>query len=159
MYQITLQRVVKFSFVPTIRDFKKWVQQTLIGKIDSAEVNIRIVDKNEITNLNASYRKKNKPTNVLSFPIEIAEDIKLDPEPLGDIVICAEVIAEEAKDQHKPIKAHWAHMVVHGTLHLLGYDHIKIKEAEKMEHEEIRILSQLGFNNPYSMSRGSIKNG
>src|SRR5690606_500913 len=112
------------------------------------ELSIRIVDRDEIQALNAQYRHKNTPTNVLSFPCELppAVDVPL----LGDIVICAQVVQEEAAAQHKAELSHWAHMVVHGTLHLLGYDHMDDAEANEMESLEIEILNTLGFANPYT---------
>lgn len=149
MYHIIVQRAVKNISIPSTAQFKRWATAALQEKMTNTEVTIRIVDKEEITALNSDYRKKNKPTNVLSFPFEMPEGVEIDTPILGDIVICADVIAEEAKEQHKPIEAHWAHMVVHGILHLLGFDHEKDAEAEKMEAEEIIILKKLGFNNPY----------
>jgi probable rRNA maturation factor len=127
MYEIIIQRAVAVKSLPTTTKFKRWVkavlENNLKNKIPSAELTIRIVDKKEITELNSTYRHKNKPTNVLSFPFEMPEECKDDLLILGDIVICAEIISEEALNQEKKCEAHWAHMVVHGTLHLLGYDH------------------------------------
>ena len=118
---------------------------------DNLELSIRIVTSDEITELNHSYRHKNNPTNVLSFPFELPPGMPVDelPNILGDIAICAEVVAREADQQHKSITAHWAHMVVHGTLHLLGYDHQNDTDAAQMEALEIHILQQLDFPNPY----------
>jgi probable rRNA maturation factor len=149
MYEIIIQRAVTGTSLPTTPSFKRWVKTVLKNKMPSAELTIRIVDKNEMTELNTTYRKKNKPTNVLSFPFDMPEECKNDLPILGDIVICAEVIQEEAYAQKKTLDAHWAHMVVHGTLHLLGYDHENDSDAEIMEAEEIRFLSDLGFENPY----------
>jgi probable rRNA maturation factor len=148
MYEVTIQRAVLAKSLPTAIKFKRWVKAVLKNKISSAELTIRIVDKNEMTELNSTYRHKNKPTNVLSFPFDMPEECE-EILMLGDIVICAEVIREEAIEQEKSLEAHWAHMVVHGTLHLLGYDHEKNDEAEIMEAEEIKILTMLGFSNPY----------
>jgi probable rRNA maturation factor len=117
-----------------------------------AEVTIRIVNKNEIAKLNEAYRNKNYPTNVLSFPLEVKQNIPMKFPLLGDIVVCANVVSEEAKQQGKPIKSHWAHMIVHGTLHLLGFDHEIDEDAEKMETLEIAILQQLKIANPYTWS-------
>jgi len=149
MYEITIQRAVTTKSLPTTPTFKRWIKTVLKSKIPSAELTIRIVDKNEMTELNSTYRHKNKPTNVLSFPFDMPEECENDLPILGDIVICADVIQEEADTQNKMLQAHWAHMVVHGTLHLLGYDHEKEADAEIMEAEEIRFLSALGFPNPY----------
>lgn len=154
MYQIVVQRAVKNIAIPSTAKFKRWAKEVLQDKMPNAEVTIRIVDKDEITTLNSTYRHKNKPTNVLSFPFELPDDIKLDTPILGDIAICAEVIVEEAAEQHKPVETHWAHMVVHGILHLLGYDHVKDEDAEVMEAEEITIMAKLGFNNPYQITEG-----
>lgn len=113
----------------------------------AAELSIRLVDQAESTELNHSYRGKNQATNVLSFPADIPDFIDLPL--LGDLVICSSVVQQEAIEQHKLVEAHWAHMVVHGTLHLLGYDHIDDDEAEEMEALEIAILASLDIANPY----------
>lgn len=113
------------------------------------ELTLRIVDAPESQQLNRQYRGKDKPTNVLSFPFEGPEGIPL--ALLGDLVVCAPVVRSEAEQQHKSEQAHWAHMVVHGTLHLLGYDHIEEQDADIMEALEIRILDQLGFQDPYAV--------
>lgn len=149
MYLIDVQRAVSEMSVPSVAQLKRWAKTTLQQKVPTAELTIRIVDKEEITNLNATYRHKNKATNILSFPFATPLGIECETPLLGDIVICAEVIAEEAQAQQKAILAHWAHMIVHGILHLLGYDHEKEADAEIMEAEEIRILHILGFTNPY----------
>jgi len=114
---------------------------------EEAEVTIRIVDEAESQQLNFDYREKDKPTNVLSFPFQAPPGIELPL--LGDLVICAQVVAREAEEQNKPLEAHWAHMVVHGSLHLLGFDHINDADAEEMEAEEVQILHDLGYANPY----------
>ena len=108
---------------------------------------MRIVDEAESQQLNFDYREKDKPTNVLSFPFQCPPGIELPL--LGDLVICAQVVAREAAEQQKTVTAHWAHMVVHGCLHLLGFDHINDEDAAEMEAEEIQILQELGFANPY----------
>jgi probable rRNA maturation factor len=114
---------------------------------DEAQLTIRITDEAEIQELNRTYRHKDKPTNVLSFPFEAPPGVEIPL--LGDIIICAAVVAREAGEQGKPLQAHWAHMVIHGTLHLLGYDHIDETEAEQMEGLEITLLAGLGYANPY----------
>ncbi len=152
MHEIIIQRVIKKKSLPTNTQFKRWASAALLNKIPAVEVTIRIVDKAEITELNSTYRKKNKPTNVLSFPFDMPEELNDTIPILGDIVICSEVIEEEARAQEKTLEAHWAHMVVHGILHLLGYDHEKDQDAEIMETEEITILQTLGFNNPYQVN-------
>lgn len=126
---------------------RTWVEAVLVGRRDPAELTVRIVDVAEITDLNSTYRDKDKPTNVLSFPFD--EHDGLDLPLLGDVVICAAVVAEEAAQQNKAVTDHWAHMVIHGVLHLLGYDHIDAEEAEVMEALEVEILKGLGIADPY----------
>jgi len=133
--------------VPTEAQFEQWLTKVLGGRRDEAELTIRITDEAEMRELNATYRGKDKPTNVLSFPFEAPPGVELPL--LGDIIICAQVVAAEAAEQGKPLEAHWAHMVIHGTLHLLGYDHIEDAEAEEMEGLEIELLAGLGYANPY----------
>ncbi|WP_152485953.1 rRNA maturation RNase YbeY [Methylohalobius crimeensis] len=130
---------------PSEEKLRQWVDAALEGK--SAEVSLAIVDEAEITVLNQRYRHRNRPTNVLSFPFEAPAGVPL--AFLGDVVICAPVVAREAQAQGKTEAAHWAHMVVHGVLHLRGFDHIATEEAEMMESLERKILSQLGFEDPY----------
>lgn len=117
-----------------------------LGKGDG-ELLIRLVDKGEIQALNQAYRNKNQPTNVLSFSSDLPKEIE--EVVLGDVVICVEVVQEESKTQGKTFEHHLTHMCVHGVLHLLGYDHIKDGEADKMENLEIKILDGLGIKNPY----------
>jgi len=112
-----------------------------------AVTSMLVTTSDEIQELNKQYREKDQPTNVLSFPMQIPEEV--DISLLGDIVLCASIIRQEATQQSKSVNAHWAHMVVHGMLHLQGYDHVQDDEAEAMEQLEIRILNQLGFSNPY----------
>jgi probable rRNA maturation factor len=111
---------------------------------------VRIVDEQESAELNEQYRHKQGPTNVLSFPFECPPGVELNL--LGDLVICAPVVQREAQQQQKQELAHWAHMVVHGTLHLLGYDHLQQDEAEAMENREIRIMEDLGYSDPYRLN-------
>lgn len=134
--------------VPDDDSFARWVAAALDGVRARAEVAIRIVDEAESAALNAQYRHKNNATNVLSFPSDLPEDCE--PPILGDLAICAAVVAREAKEQDKPLAAHWAHMVIHGSLHLLGFDHIDDSDADIMETREIAVLHGLGFANPYT---------
>ena len=115
------------------------------------DITLRVVDDQEIRTLNREYRGKDKPTNVLSFPFDMPEGLPEDAlEPLlGDIVISAPVVRREAAEQNKTLDAHWAHMVTHGVLHLLGYDHIDDQDAELMEALEVRALAELGYPDPY----------
>ncbi|SFV68212.1 Metal-dependent hydrolase YbeY, involved in rRNA and/or ribosome maturation and assembly [hydrothermal vent metagenome] len=125
-----------------------WVETVLINRNkQNSEITLRFVDIVEIQQLNHTYRNKNQPTNVLSFPSDLPSEIKSNF--LGDIVICNEVVIKEAKQQQKTNEAHFAHMIIHGVLHLLGFDHIKEAEAEEMENLEIELLKQLNFQNPY----------
>jgi len=135
--------------LPTEQQIMQWLEVILPQFMDNAELTIRIVDKEESQYLNYTYRNKDKPTNVLSFPFE--SPIEIDVPLLGDLVICKQVVEIEASEQHKSLSSHWAHMIVHGCLHLLGYDHLLDEEAEEMENIEIDIMAQLGFDNPYQL--------
>jgi len=140
---------------PDEDDIRRWIEAVLAAEAETAEVEltVRIVDEAEMAELNARYRHKTGPTNILSFPFEAPPGVELNL--LGDLVIAAPVVQREAREQGKTETAHWAHMVVHGTLHLLGYDHLKPAEAEDMEAREIRILQQLGYSNPYILDEAS----
>ncbi|NVK42252.1 MAG: rRNA maturation RNase YbeY [Oceanospirillaceae bacterium] len=144
---IDLQIGTERSGLPTEAQLRQWVEAALEDRRDGGEICIRIVDADESQTLNHQYRGKDKPTNVLSFPFEVPPGVPLDL--LGDLVICAEVVADEAVEQQKPELHHWAHMVVHGTLHLLGYDHINDEDAEEMESLERQILDRLSIPDPY----------
>lgn len=133
--------------LPDENQLKLWVETALEGLKENAELTLRIVDEDEGTQLNEQWRKSQGPTNVLSFPHDGEKEIA--PDLLGDIVVCAPVVAREAKEQNKNIDAHWAHMVIHGVLHLNGFDHIKPEDADCMENLEVKILEQLNYNNPY----------
>ncbi len=135
--------------LPSESQIITWLDVILPQFMDKAEITIRIVDEPESQMLNKTYRHKDKPTNVLSFPFESPVDI--DVPLLGDLIICKQVVELEAKEQHKSLMSHWAHMIVHGCLHLLGYDHIIDDEAEEMENIEIDIMKQLGFDDPYQV--------
>ena len=140
---------------PDEDDIRRWIEAVLAAEAKTAEVEltVRIVDEAEMAELNARYRHKTGPTNILSFPFEAPPGVELNL--LGDLVIAAPVVQREAREQGKTETAHWAHMVVHGTLHLLGYDHLKPAEAEDMEAREINILHELGFSNPYLLDEAS----
>ena len=134
--------------VPASTSFRKWVAAALKGRIREADLAIRIVDEREGQALNRHYRGKDYATNVLSFPAELPEGVKLPL--LGDLVICAPVVAREAAEQGKPVAAHYAHLTVHGVLHLLGWDHEHDKDAEAMEQLEREVLAELGLPDPYA---------
>jgi probable rRNA maturation factor len=135
--------------VPEEDDLRRWICAALAERTpgDNAEICLRLVGETEMTTLNHDYRGKSGPTNVLSFPADLPPELALPL--LGDIVICAPIVAREAAEQDKPLAAHWAHMVVHGCLHLLGFDHIEDADAISMEALETTILAQLGFPCPY----------
>jgi probable rRNA maturation factor len=139
--------------LPAAVSFRRWVAAALDGRIREADLAIRIVDAKEGRALNRHYRGKDYATNVLSFPAEVAEGVKLPKGVkmplLGDLVICAPVVAKEARDQGKPLNAHYAHLTVHGALHLLGWDHEDECDAECMEKLEREILAGLGIDDPY----------
>ena len=135
------------SGLPTAEQIEQWATAAVQPQSDEVEMTVRIVDEAESHELNLNYRGKDRPTNVLSFPFECPDEVELPL--LGDLVICRQVVEREAHEQDKPLMAHWAHMVVHGSLHLLGYDHIEDDEAEEMESLETQIMTGLGFADPY----------
>jgi probable rRNA maturation factor len=138
--KFSLQTASDFAQIPPKNQFKKWVQAAL--RVDT-EVTVRIVDAQEALELNSTYRGKDYPTNVLTFPLTE------EPHLMGDIIICAPVVVDEAKAQNITLEAHFAHLTVHGILHLHGYDHETEPQAELMEAIEIQILAKLGYANPY----------
>lgn len=134
--------------VPDLALFQKWAEAALQEDVaEDCELSIRLVDVAESAELNQTYRAKTGPTNVLSFPFD--SPIPMEPILLGDLVICVPVVEKEALEQAKQAEHHWAHLVVHGCLHLLGYDHIENEQAEEMEAFEIEILQTLAIDNPY----------
>ena len=150
--ELDLQLATDCPALPALSQLERWTLAALDGHSERAELTIRVVDPDESAALNRQYRGLDRPTNVLSFPFELPHG--LDPDDsirdlLGDLVICAEVVRREALEQGKELTAHWAHMVVHGVLHLLDYDHLDEAEAETMETLETSILCGLGFPPPY----------
>lgn len=137
--------------LPAANSFRKWVAAALKGRIREADLAIRIVGTKEGRSLNRHYRDRDYATNVLSFPADLPEGlpkgVKLPL--LGDLVICAPVVVREAREQKKPLNDHYAHLTVHGTLHLLGWDHEDEREAECMEQLEREILASMGIADPY----------
>jgi probable rRNA maturation factor len=148
---IDIQLVTETPYLPTPEQFQLWVDSTLnaaeFASEYEPELTLRIVDETEGLELNQTWRQKEYATNVLSFPFEAPPDIPI--ALLGDIVLCASVVQTEATEQQKSLEAHWAHLIIHGVLHLLGYDHINDEEAQQMENLEVHILQQLGYPNPY----------
>ncbi len=147
-YQIDIENNSQSATIPSSDKCEAWIAAVLKNQqIDEAEVSVYIVDEGESQELNSQYRGKEKPTNILSFPADIPEEVGVPL--LGDLVICAPVVEREAQEQQKMLDAHWAHMLVHGSLHLLGYDHLEDDEAELMEALETDIMLGLGFSAPY----------
>jgi probable rRNA maturation factor len=145
-FHVDVQTVSLSPDIPTVESIQHWVDAALNTQMPTAELCIRIVDEAESQQLNRDYRHQDKPTNVLSFPMSMpGADIPY----IGDIIMCAPIIVREASEQQKSLPAHWAHMVIHGILHLRGYDHLNDADATLMESLEIEILHQLGFTNPY----------
>jgi probable rRNA maturation factor len=146
-----LQIASHFPQIPQPREFQQWINAALADYSDRKEITLRVVDETESATLNQRYRHKSGPTNVLSFsygnPTEKVNNF------LGDIVICASLVAQEAQEQGKSQQAHWAHLVIHGVLHLLGYDHENETDANNMEALEIAILARLKFPNPYQINQ------
>lgn len=147
MNLIEIQTIFKSRGQPDQELIQQWVNAALDGFNRDTEIVVRIVNEQEIAELNKQYRRKPGPTNILSFPVDVPDGIELNL--LGDLVVCAPVLEKEALEQHKALVDHWAHIIVHGVLHLLGYDHFEDNEAELMESKEIIILSKLNIKNPY----------
>lgn len=145
--ELELQIATKAKTLPHPSQFREWVSATFWQRVDTGELTIRLVDQEESAQLNEEYRHKKGPTNVLSFPSEPMPGIA--SRFLGDIVICASVVEAEAEAKNKPLLAYWAHMVVHGALHLLGYDHETVEDSLEMENLETEIMLRLGFPPPY----------
>jgi probable rRNA maturation factor len=147
MNQVEVQVVFSSPGQPDKAQIQQWVDAALQDYDKDTEIVVRIVDVHESAQLNKQYRHKPGPTNILSFPVEVPEGIELNL--LGDLVVCAPVVEREAIEQQKLLTHHWAHIIIHGVLHLLGYDHIEDDEAEIMENKEINILQTLNITNPY----------
>jgi probable rRNA maturation factor len=147
---VDIQRSDKIGPVPSDDEITRWVNLVLQHQRCSASVSIRCVDEVEITLLNHQYRELNEPTNVLSFPCDLSDESGL--RILGDIVVCEPVVTREALQQGKHPGDHWAHVIIHGLLHLLGFDHIESQQAEEMECLEVSLLREMDVSNPYSES-------
>ena len=148
-FQIDIENVSSIDSIPDEQSIIKWTKLALEKKHKNAEICLRIVDIDEGQYLNKEWRNKDAATNVLSFPV--GETIEHAPNLLGDIVICAPIVEQEAKQQEKDSDAHWAHLIIHGILHLQGYDHMTDEEASVMEEKEIQILKETGYTNPYAV--------
>tara|TARA_R110002096_G_scaffold46751_5_gene125133 strand:- start:35 stop:511 length:477 start_codon:yes stop_codon:yes gene_type:complete len=152
--QVDVQQAAAEQSALSDNEIATWVARVLqaTGNPRDAELAVRVVDAPEMQQLNSQYRGKDKPTNVLSFPAGAIAGLPDDAgSPLGDIIICASVVDDEAEQQGKTVQHHWAHLIVHGTLHLLGFDHEEAAEAAAMEAQEVRILSAHGIENPYTI--------
>lgn len=148
-YQIDIESNSQSQQVPSTEKIEYWITSALESQqLTAAEVSVYIVDEAESQELNSQYRNKDKPTNVLSFPADLHEEI--DIPLLGDLVICAPIVERETQEQGKTLDAHWAHMLVHGTLHLLGFDHIDDAEAEIMEAIETKLITAMNYPDPYT---------
>jgi probable rRNA maturation factor len=153
--QVDMQKRVR-TWAPRRADIATWTNAALGRRARNRELSVRVVGRTESRKLNAHYRGKDYPTNVLSFPatpLPARVERIAEPQPLGDLVICPQVLRHEAREQQKSLRAHWAHLVVHGALHLIGYDHERSADARRMERREIAVLKQLGFANPYVSAR------
>ncbi|MEP4892186.1 MAG: rRNA maturation RNase YbeY [Aliiglaciecola sp.] len=145
---LDIQIACENNNLPSKEQFELWLQSALADQqTEDTELTIRVVSPEESQNLNATYREKDKPTNILSFPFEAPAEIELSL--LGDLVVCADIVEKEAKQQNKQLFDHWAHMIVHGSLHLLGFDHENENDAQIMEGLEVQILAKLGIDDPY----------
>jgi probable rRNA maturation factor len=150
---VELRKAVR-TWSPGRAAIASWTNAALGRRASHREIGVRVVGRAESRRLNAHYRGKDYPTNVLSFPASplpphAPDTGAAEPQPLGDLVICPQVLRSEAREQGKTLRAHWAHLVVHGALHLIGYDHERAADARRMERREIAVLRRLGFTNPY----------
>lgn len=154
MLELDLQNASAAQVLPSETDFRDWCALALRQRSADSELTIRLVDEDEGRALNLQFRHKDYATNVLSFPADVPDELGgiplLDIPLLGDLVICVPVVEREAREQNKTLQAHWAHLVIHGCLHLLGYDHIDDEEAEEMETLERTLLAELGHPDPYA---------
>lgn len=148
MLELDLQHASQAA-TPAEADLRRWCELALRQRTADSELTIRLVDEDEGRALNSTWRRKDYATNVLSFPADVPDEF-LDIPLLGDLVICVPVVEREAAEQGKALQAHWAHLVIHGCLHLLGYDHIDDAEAEEMEELERQLLAELGYPDPYA---------
>ncbi|MBF8780041.1 rRNA maturation RNase YbeY [Pseudomonas fulva] len=154
MLELDLQRATDAA-APDDADFRRWCELALRQRSADSEMTIRLVGLDEGRELNRTYRHKDYATNVLSFPADVPDEL-LDIPLLGDLVICVPVVEREAAEQGKLLQAHWAHLVIHGCLHLLGYDHIEDAQAEEMEALERTLLAELGHPDPYAFDETDL---
>ncbi len=156
-YCVDIQHASSAPLPVSDETLQRWVALTLQSYQDSAELTLRFVDAPEMIELNHTYRKQNKVTNVLAFPASHPDDIELDYPLLGDVIICPSVLLAESNELKTNLEAHWAHIVIHGVLHLLGYDHIIEADAAIMRPIEISLLNELGYDNPYKTEDNTLE--
>lgn len=156
-YYIDIQHASQEPIPVTDEVLRNWVTLTLTPYRDAGELTLRFVDTEEITFLNHNYRKKNTATNVLAFPSTYPKEVELEFPLLGDVIICPTVLKQESILLKQSLTAHWAHIVIHGVLHLLGYDHIREEDASIMQPIETQLLNELGFDNPYVSEQSIIE--
>lgn len=156
-YHIEIQHACEETTPVDDESLISWVKLALVEHMESAELTIRLVSQKEITLLNHKYRHQNKPTNVLAFPSTIPTAIPLEYPLLGDVIICPSVLQNESQLLDKPLIEHWAHITIHGILHLLGYDHLQDHDTATMQELEIKLLARLGFENPYQLQEDNIE--
>lgn len=149
MIHLDIQNACEAAIPVSNEILQQWVEHALAPHREHAELTLRLVDSDEIQMLNKTYRKQDKATNVLAFPSDIPQEILLECPLLGDVIICPTVLEEESIRLETPLIAHWAHIVIHGVLHLLGYDHIEDHDADIMQALETKTLTTIGFDNPY----------
>ena len=156
-YYIDIQNATEEALVINEEKLTQLASITLRDYQKEAELTLRFVDPEEMLFLNSTYRKQNKTTNVLAFPSALPPGIQLECPLLGDVIICPEVLVTESKQLNKTLEAHWTLIVIHGILHLLGYDHIKDDDAEIMQAIEIKLLAELGYANPYDAEGNQLE--
>ena len=145
---VSLRRRVR-AWAPPRAELRRWASAALGRRAAGGELEVCVVGAPESARLNARFRGRDRPTNVLSFPAARMPQHAGVARPLGELIVCPGVLRREARAQAKTLRAHWAHLIVHGTLHLVGYDHVRARDAQRMERREIRVLRALGFANPY----------
>lgn len=156
-YCVDIQHACSVPLPVSDETLQHWVALTLDSFQNRAELTLRFVDAAEMIELNHTYRKQSKVTNVLAFPASHPEEVELDYPLLGDVIICPSVLQTESVELNTPLEAHWAHIVIHGVLHLLGYDHIIETDAAIMRPIEVNLLNQLGFDNPYKTEDNNLE--
>lgn len=149
-YSIDIQTACEEIIPVSKKTLKQWIKIVLPMHKPRAALTLRLVSVAEMQTLNATYRKQDKPTNVLAFPAQVPPSVRLRYPLLGDLIVCPAVLMEESRNKHIPLIAHWAHIIIHGVLHLLGFDHQATEDTARMQAEEIRLLANLHFANPYS---------